>query len=50
MTCVYHVTVTKSVKLACVMLLFEENDTAVTRTNISKAPDLDMPGIQTDQK
>lgn len=28
---------TKSVKLACVILLFEENDVTVRRTNISQA-------------
>lgn len=40
----------ESVKLACVMLLFEDNNVTVTRTNISKAKGLNSLGIQTDQK
>ena len=41
---------TESVKLACVIVLFEENDVTVTRANISKATVLNALGIQTDQK
>lgn len=42
----------ESVKLACVILLFEGNDVTVKKkqTNISEATDLNALGIQTDQK
>lgn len=40
---------TESVKLACVILLFEENDVTATRTNLSQATVLNALGIRTDQ-